>query len=102
MPVTHLAPTALVQEAVVFGTPAAPRPHAGSEGSREAPAGPHPAGAASSAFDPELMLWTLAVIAASGRAMYEAMVRPLSEAEREALWQEYVRFGGRLRLCGGA
>ena len=39
------------------------------------------------------MLWTLAVIADSGREMYEAMVRPLSEAEREALWQDYVRFG---------
>jgi uncharacterized protein (DUF2236 family) len=39
------------------------------------------------------MLWTLAVIADSGREMYETMVRPLSEAEREALWQDYVRFG---------
>ena len=39
------------------------------------------------------MLWTLAVIADSGRAMYETMVRPLSEAEREGLWQDYVRFG---------
>jgi uncharacterized protein (DUF2236 family) len=39
------------------------------------------------------MLWTLAVIADSGRAMYEAMVRPLSGAEREALWQDYLRFG---------
>jgi uncharacterized protein (DUF2236 family) len=39
------------------------------------------------------MLWTLAVIADSGRAMYETMVRPLSEGEREALWQDYVRFG---------
>ena len=39
------------------------------------------------------MLWTLAVIADSGRAMYETMVRPLSEAEREDLWQDYVRFG---------
>ena len=39
------------------------------------------------------MLWTLAVIADSGREMYETMVRPLSEAERENLWQDYVRFG---------
>ena len=36
---------------------------------------------------------TLAVIADSGRAMYETMVRPLGAAEREALWQDYVRFG---------
>jgi uncharacterized protein (DUF2236 family) len=39
------------------------------------------------------MLWTLAVIADSGRAMYETMVRPLSEGEREDLWQDYIRFG---------
>ncbi len=39
------------------------------------------------------MLWTLAVIADSGRAMYEAMVGPLTESEREDLWQDYVRFG---------
>ena len=39
------------------------------------------------------MLWTLAVIADSGRAMYEALVAPLEEGEREALWRDYVRFG---------
>lgn len=56
-------------------------------------AGAHRAGDAYSAYDPELMLWTLAVIADSGRAMYETMVRPLSPAEREDLWQDYLRFG---------
>ena len=56
-------------------------------------AGAHAAGTPYSAFDPELMLWTLAVIADSGREMYETMVRPLSDHEREALWQDYVRFG---------
>src|SRR5262249_11514898 len=56
------------------------------------------AGTPFSAFDPELMLWTLAVIADSGRAMYEAMVRPLSDAERESLWQDYVRFGELFKL----
>ena len=35
----------------------------------------------------------MAVIADSGRAMYETMVRPLSAAELEDLWQDYVRFG---------
>ena len=39
------------------------------------------------------MLWTLAVIADSGRALYETMVRPLAAAEREALWQDYLHFG---------
>jgi uncharacterized protein (DUF2236 family) len=57
------------------------------------PAGPFPAGTPYSAFDSELMLWTLAVIADSGRAMYEALVRPLDPDERELLWRDYVRFG---------
>jgi uncharacterized protein (DUF2236 family) len=39
------------------------------------------------------MLWTLAVIADSGRVMYETMVRRLTDDERERLWQDYVRFG---------
>ncbi len=69
------------------------RLHETVEGTLPEAAGAHPAGAAYSAFDPELMLWTLAVIADSGRAMYETMVRPLSEGEREDLWQDYVRFG---------
>ena len=69
------------------------RLHERIEGELPEAAGAHPAGSAYSAFDPELMLWTLAVIADSGRAMYETMVRPLSEVEREDLWQDYVRFG---------
>jgi uncharacterized protein (DUF2236 family) len=56
-------------------------------------AGAHAAGSSYSAFEPELMLWTLAVIADSGRAMYETMVRRLTAPEREALWRDYLRFG---------
>jgi uncharacterized protein (DUF2236 family) len=100
-PFTRLARTAKIQETVFLGTraeadkalAAVHRLHARIEGSLPEAAGAHPAGAPYSAFDPKLMLWTLAVIADSGRAMYEAMVRPLSAAEREALWQDYVRFG---------
>jgi uncharacterized protein (DUF2236 family) len=100
-PFTRLARTAKVQETVFLGTreeadkalAAVHRLHERIKGELHEAAGAHPAGAAYSAFDPELMLWTLAVIADSGRAMYETMVRPLSEAEREALWQDYVRFG---------
>jgi uncharacterized protein (DUF2236 family) len=100
-PFTRLARTAKIQETVFLGTrteadralAAVHRLHERVKGSLPQAAGSHPAGATYSAFDPELMLWTLAVIADSGRAMYEAMVRPLSEAEREALWQDYVRFG---------
>jgi uncharacterized protein (DUF2236 family) len=100
-PFTRLARTAKIQETVFLGTKeeadkalaAVHRLHERVKGELPEAAGPHPAGSAYSAFDPELMLWTLAVIADSGRAMYEAMVRPLRPGEREALWQDYVRFG---------
>ena len=100
-PFTRLARTAKIQETVFLGTraeadkalAAVHRLHERIKGELPEAAGAHPAGAAYSAFDPELMLWTLAVIADSGRAMYEAMARPLSASEREALWQDYVRFG---------
>ena len=100
-PFTRLARTAKIQETVFLGTKAEAdkalgavhRLHERIQGTLPEAAGAHPAGSAYSAFDPELMLWTLAVIADSGRAMYETMVRPLSEGEREALWQDYVRFG---------
>ncbi len=100
-PFTRLARTAKIQETVFLGTRAEAdralgavhRLHERINGTLAEAAGAHPAGAAYSAFDPELMLWTLAVIADSGRAMYEAMARPLSGSEREDLWQDYVRFG---------
>jgi uncharacterized protein (DUF2236 family) len=50
------------------------------------------AGTAYSAFDPELMLWTMAVIADSAEVMYETLVRRLSPEEREGLWRDHVRF----------
>lgn len=105
-PFTRLARTAKIQETVFLGTraeadkalSAVHRLHERIKGSLPEAAGAHPAGATYSAFDPELMLWTLAVIADSGRAMYETMVQPLGEGEREALWQDYVRFGELFRL----
>lgn len=56
-------------------------------------AGPYPAGTPYAAFDPELMLWTMAVIADSTQYFYELFVRRLAGWEREALWQDFVRFG---------
>jgi uncharacterized protein (DUF2236 family) len=108
-PFTRLARTAKIQETVLLGTreeadkalAAVHRLHERINGELSEAAGAHAAGAPYSAFDPKLMLWTLAVIADSGRAMYEAMVRPLSEAEREALWQDYVRFGELFGLPAG-
>jgi uncharacterized protein (DUF2236 family) len=100
-PFERLARTAKVQETIFLGSreeadealAKVHRLHETVSGTLPEAAGSHPAGAAYSAFDPELMLWTLAVIADSGRAMYETMVRTLSEGEREDLWQDYVRFG---------
>ena len=100
-PFQRLARTAKIQETVLLGTRAEAdkalavvrRLHERVNGELAEAAGVHAAGTPYSAFDPELMLWTLAVIADSGRAMYETMVRPLSENEREELWQDYVRFG---------
>ncbi|HET7444236.1 MAG TPA: oxygenase MpaB family protein [Solirubrobacterales bacterium] len=101
MPFTRLARTAKIQETVFLGSreeadkalAAVHRLHERVKGELTQAAGAHAAGTPYSAFDPELMLWTLAVIADSGREMYETMVRPLSAGEREALWQDYVRFG---------
>jgi uncharacterized protein (DUF2236 family) len=100
-PFERLARTAKIQETVLLGTreeadealAAVHRLHEKVKGTLPEAAGVHPTGAAYSAFDPELMLWTLAVIADSGREMYETLVRPLSHSEREDLWQDYVRFG---------
>ena len=108
-PFKRLARTAKVQETVLLGTraeadealAAVHRLHETIAGEIPEAAGTHPAGTAYSAFDPELMLWTLAVIADSGREMYETMVRPLSEDERERLWQDYVLFGELFRLPRG-
>jgi len=100
-PFERLARTAKVQETVFLGTrkeadevlARVHRLHETIKGELPEAAGPHPAGTPYSAFDPELMLWTLAVIADSGREMYETLVRPLDPEERERLWQDYVRFG---------
>jgi uncharacterized protein (DUF2236 family) len=105
-PFTRLARTAKIQETVFLGTKAEAdkalaavhRLHERIKGELPEAAGAHAAGSAYSAFDPELMLWTLAVIADSGRAMYEVMAGPLSDEEREALWQDYVRFGELFQL----
>lgn len=100
-PFERLARTAKIQETILLGTreeadralETVRRLHERVKGTLSEAAGTHPAGTSYSAFDPQLMLWTLAVIADSGRAMYETMVRPLSAEEREGLWQDYVRFG---------
>jgi uncharacterized protein (DUF2236 family) len=100
-PFERLARTAKIQETVLLGTraeadqalAAVAKLHQRISGTLPEAAGSHPAGTPYSAFEPRLMLWTLAVIADSGQVMYETMVRALSEAEREDLWQDYLRLG---------
>lgn len=101
MPFRRLVHTGKLQETIMLGTRAEAdaalatvrRMHERVAGELPEDAGPVPAGTPYSAFDPELMLWTLAVIADSGRVLYETLVRPLSEREREDLWQDYLLFG---------
>ncbi|WP_110241480.1 oxygenase MpaB family protein [Nocardioides gilvus] len=69
------------------------RMHSHVKGELPRDEGPFPAGTRYDAFDPELMLWTMAVLADSSRVCFEALVRPLSPQEREELWQDWIRFG---------
>jgi uncharacterized protein (DUF2236 family) len=100
-PFRRITHTGVMFEAVFFGSrpeadrvlEAVHRMHGRVVGSLPEDAGPHyPAGTPYSALDPELMLWTVAVIADSAQWFYEHLVKPLTDEEREALWQDYVRF----------
>jgi uncharacterized protein (DUF2236 family) len=100
-PFQRLARTAETFETIFFGSRAeadrvlgqVERLHQRVRGTMPAEAGAVPAGTPYSAFDPELMLWTLAVIADSGPFFYELFVDRLGAEEKEELWREYVRFG---------
>jgi len=100
-PFLRLARTAKLQETVLLGTrdeadralAAVHRLHSRVVGRLPQAVGKFRAGTPYAALDEELMLWTLAVIADSARAMYEALVRPLTAGERERLWADYLLFG---------
>jgi uncharacterized protein (DUF2236 family) len=100
-PFRRLAHTGATFETVFFGTRAEAdkalasvhRLHERVVGTLPLQAGAHyPVGTPYSALDPALMVWTVAVIADSAMWFYEHLVRPLEAAEREALWQDYIRF----------
>lgn len=99
-PFKRLAHTGKAFEKIYFGTRAeadqvlsyVEHQHEQVRGELPLDAGPFPAGTPYSAFDPDLMLWTVAVIADSAQCFYELLIRRLTPAEREALWQDYIRF----------
>jgi uncharacterized protein (DUF2236 family) len=100
-PWQRLVHTANVFETVFFGNRAeadqaladVAKLHERVKGTMREEAGPWPQGTPYSAWDPELMLWTVAVIADSGEVLYDTFVRRLSEEERKDLWQDYLLFG---------
>jgi uncharacterized protein (DUF2236 family) len=101
MPWKRLARTGKAFETVFFGSRAEADDviarvhnlHERVNGVLPEDAGVFPAGTPYSALDSELMLWTVAVMADSAQRFYELFVRQLSSDEREALWQDYLRFG---------
>ena len=100
-PFERLARTAKAFEVIYFGSKndadrmlrAVHSLHERVRGELERDEGAYPAGTRYDAFDPELMFWTMAMLADSSRACFEALVRPLSGGEREDLWADWVRFG---------
>ena len=99
-PFRRLVHTAKAFETIYFGSRAdadrvlsyVDKLHQKVHGTLSEDAGVTPAGTPYDAFDPALMLWTVAVIADSAQYFYELFIRRLSAGEREALWQDYVKF----------
>jgi uncharacterized protein (DUF2236 family) len=100
-PFARLAHTAKTMERIFLGTRAeADREtarvrtlHEQVRGEIAEAAGGYPAGTAYAATDPEFLLWILACLADSAQYFYERFVRRLSDDEREAFWQDYLRLG---------
>ena len=100
-PFGRLARTAQMIEAIILGSreetdrllARVSTVHKRVVGSLPVEAGRYPAGTRYSALDPELMLWTLAVIADSARYFFELFVHPLADRDKEMLWQDYLRLG---------
>lgn len=69
--------------------------HSKVRGELQRPAGRFPAGTPFAADDPKLLLWVLATLVDSALVFYDRYVASLSQAERDAYWQDY-RLIGRL------
>ncbi|HUP99917.1 MAG TPA: oxygenase MpaB family protein [Aeromicrobium sp.] len=100
-PFERLARTAKAFETIYFGTRreadrvlnAVGHMHQRVNGSLPQREGTFAAGTTYDAFDPDLMLWTLAMLADSSRVAFETLVRRLSRDEAEELWLDWLRFG---------
>src|SRR5918998_6763631 len=68
--------------------------HGRVRGELARPAGRFPAGTPFAADDPALLLWVLATLVDSALVFYDRYVASLSQAEREAYWQDYRVIGG--------
>lgn len=100
-PYTRLGLTARLFEAVFLGSRAeadralayAAKRHATVRGTTRVDGGPaHPTGSSYDAADPGLMWWTAAFVLDSVEAVHDALVRRLSDAEREELFADVVRW----------
>ncbi|MET7768557.1 oxygenase MpaB family protein [Nocardia sp. NPDC005366] len=100
-PYTRLALTGKLFEAVFLGTKEeadralafTTKKHAKVVGALPEDAGAHhPAGTGYSALDPHLMFMTMAFTFDSAEVMYDLLVRPMTDGEREGLYQDYVRW----------
>lgn len=100
-PFERLARTAVAFETVFFGSRVEAdrvllgvrHMHERVKGTLPRDEGTFPAGTPYDAVDPELMLWTMAMLADSSRVAFETMVRPLTPAEKDELWADWVLFG---------
>ncbi len=98
-PYTRLALTARLFEAVFLGSVEEAdralaftvKRHAPVKGQMEVDGGTaHPRGAHYDAADPGLMWWTAAFTLDSTEYMYDALIRRMSDAEREELFRDFV------------
>lgn len=100
-PFTRLLRTAQVMDEITFGSKAeadrltgvARKMHARVSGRLPEAVGPYPKGTPYAADDPELLMWVLFALVDSGLVAYETYIRKLSDAEREAYWEDYKVVG---------
>ncbi len=72
--------------------------HATVRGDVDDPEAARLAGASYRALDPALLLWVQATLIVTSVRAYERWVGPLSEADKEAFWQEARRVGPRIGI----